>query len=135
MSMIGAPLLLAKTYNNIIMERNLGASALKDEFSSKYIREKIVNLVDRSKGRKILEGKLTSMGLNKEEIFTAILSLSKSHDRVFISRPFARIVIKDLGLNPSPPLIALVDSLRRGVISLKEFSILYGKLSELEDER
>ncbi len=135
MSLIGAPFLLARTYNKIVMEKDLGANALKDELSSNYIRERILNLINRSKKRGILEEKLVSMGLNREEAFTAILALSRSHDRVFISRPFARIIMKDLGLKPSPPLVALVDSLRKGIIRPKEFSVLYRKLFELGDGR
>ncbi len=135
MSLIGAPLLLAKTYNNVTMEKDLGANSLSDELSSRYIRSKVLTLISRSKGRELIENKLLSMGLSKEEAFTSILALSKSYDRLFISRPFARTIVKDLGLNPSPPLIILVDSMRRGIIQPKEFSILYEKMSELGEGR
>ncbi len=135
MSLIGAPLLLAKTYNNIVMEKDLGVNALSDGLSSRYIKSKVLTLINRSKERDLIENKLISMGLSKEETYTSILALSKSHDRLFLSKPFARTIVKDLGLSPSPPFVILVDSMRRGIIRPKEFSILYEKMSKLEEGR
>ncbi len=131
MSLIGPPSLLVKTYYDIVMEKDTGVSALmKGDVSSAYLRENLVSLVERPKTKRgsRLEEKLSSLRLGREEVLTISLALSISHDRLFLLRPQARDVAKNLGLEPSPPFTILVDSLRRGVLSPNQFSDLAVKL-------
>ncbi len=128
----GAPLLMFKTYRDIVMEEKVGASILAEEdIPSLYLDKGLISLVHRPEETIPTEKKLLSIGLNEEEARTITLALSRPHDKLFLHRSIARKVAEEFDLEPSHPFMILIDSLRNGIINPRRFSELGARLVAL----
>ncbi len=129
---VGAPLLMFKTYRDIVMEEKVGASILAEaDISSLYLDKGLISLVHRPEETISTEKRLLSIGLNKEEAQTITLALSRPHDKLFLRQSIAREVAEEFDLKPFHPFMILVDSLRGGIINSKRFSELGARLAAL----
>ncbi len=126
---MGFPWLLTKTYDDIVMDAESLAELVSDRELPPYHKWELITPLKKNSPMNRLASLLREEGLTKGESRIISLAAGSHHDRLFLLRPKARRVAKSLNLNPSPPLVAATEALKKGVIDANEFTWLSWQLT------
>ncbi len=120
-TLAGFPWLMAETYDDIVMDDESSAEFSLDEELPPYHVHDLVTSVEMHESMERLSKELTDLGLTEEESRIISLAAGSHHDRVFLMREEAREIARELGLNPSSPLIAATEAMEKRLIDAESY--------------
>ena len=130
---MGAPYLVAKTYDDIVLDDESAVSLELDAEKPSYLAGGLIRSSKLSDPMKDLSGSIGGPVLTREEGRIISLALGSHHDRLILWRREAREFAKALGLNPSPPLAVVLEAYQKGVIDGEEFvRLFYSLMNKIE---
>jgi len=120
-TLAGFPWLMAEIYDDIVMDDESAAAFSVDEELPPYHIHDLSTSVEMHESMRRLSRELTRVGLSEEESRIISLAAGSHHDRLFLVREEARSIARELGLNPSSPLIAATEAMEKRVIDAEEY--------------
>lgn len=128
-SSMGFPWLLTETYDDVVMDMVSLTKLANSGVLPPYHKWELITPLKKNDQMRRLASLLGEDGLTVEESNVISLAAGSHHDRFFLLRAKAREVAKDLELNPSSPLVAAVEALKKGVIDMDDFVEIAWQLS------
>ncbi len=122
-TLAGFPWLMAKIYDDIVMDDESSAEFSLDGELPPYHVHGLVTSVEMHESMERLSKELSNahMGLNEEEARIISLAAGSHHDRLFLMRSEARELARELGLNPSSPLVAVTEAMEKRLIDVESY--------------
>ncbi|MDK2372627.1 MAG: hypothetical protein QI197_04545 [Candidatus Korarchaeota archaeon] len=121
LSSSGAPWLIAKTYDDLIMDEASLTTFYVDRKLPPYHEHGLVRGIELNESMEMLSSRLMEEGATHEEARIISLAVGSFHDRLILLRRNARDLARRVGLHPSSPLVALTEALNRNVIRLDDY--------------
>ncbi len=131
---LGYPWLVGRTYDEILMDRELCAAAAGEVPWGLYITGELLRTAPSPGAAVELAGGLLGLGLSVGEAATIATAVATAHDMVFLVNERARAMAREFGLTPASPLQVIVDAFRKELITPEEFVRLASELLRWEKD-
>ncbi len=125
---LGYPWLVGRTYDEILMDRELCAAAADEVPWGLYITGELLRTAPSPGAAVELAEELLGLGLSVGEAATIAAAVATAHDMVLLVNDRARAVAREFGLTPASPLQVIVDAFRKELITPEEFVRLASEL-------